>query len=339
MSEIYEKPESCYCHHGNVPCSFCTDANYCEECNKNTWDDECLDCGAILVEEAKESKGSNSKIRIMTKAEMALKYTRPSEKNWRFLAGWAEKNDNLLGMVLGDYDSSQIKNTGYTYVKGVYVSKTHVIKVSWRFKTKEEFIKEYKHLVDWRLMGGRKGHVWPTGMDYLFGKQIADRQAEKINTGGLKWRSYSRGGWHITGSMITDRPLPETAKPEEAERIYMFKTREKAEEYSKIHLHSVGMDSDGEVSSAIIGVDWGKSKEPVKAETEVDKWCKETIEEIDKQPITPLYSEIQRNEEMLKDTRDILSEYKQSINPNAEKTLETLDKLYKRRDKLMGKEE
>jgi hypothetical protein len=38
-------PESCYCHMGNPPCSFCTDSNYCEKCDKNSRDEECPKCG------------------------------------------------------------------------------------------------------------------------------------------------------------------------------------------------------------------------------------------------------------------------------------------------------
>lgn len=50
---IYEersKPESCYCHTTNPPCSFCVDRNYCENCDVSTWDDECPECDQSLVE-------------------------------------------------------------------------------------------------------------------------------------------------------------------------------------------------------------------------------------------------------------------------------------------------
>ena len=42
-------PESCYCHLGNPPCSWCTDTNYCELCDINTWGDECPNCGLNLL--------------------------------------------------------------------------------------------------------------------------------------------------------------------------------------------------------------------------------------------------------------------------------------------------
>jgi len=42
--------ESCYCHTGNPPCSYCTDTNYCEKCDANTWDDECPKCGKAFDE-------------------------------------------------------------------------------------------------------------------------------------------------------------------------------------------------------------------------------------------------------------------------------------------------
>ena len=47
-------PESCYCHIGNPPCSWCTDTNYCEICDINTWNDECPKCGYKLIELTRE---------------------------------------------------------------------------------------------------------------------------------------------------------------------------------------------------------------------------------------------------------------------------------------------
>jgi hypothetical protein len=41
--------ESCYCHLGNPPCGFCTDSNYCEDCDVRTLDDECPKCGKFFT--------------------------------------------------------------------------------------------------------------------------------------------------------------------------------------------------------------------------------------------------------------------------------------------------
>jgi len=41
--------ESCYCHMGNAPCGFCTDTNYCETCDVQTWDDDCPKCGKDIT--------------------------------------------------------------------------------------------------------------------------------------------------------------------------------------------------------------------------------------------------------------------------------------------------
>jgi hypothetical protein len=38
----------CTCHLGNPPCSFCTDSNYCENCDINTIEEECPNCGKIF---------------------------------------------------------------------------------------------------------------------------------------------------------------------------------------------------------------------------------------------------------------------------------------------------
>lgn len=42
---------SCTCFLGNPPCAFCTDSNYCEECNIQTWDNYCPECGKLIGEE------------------------------------------------------------------------------------------------------------------------------------------------------------------------------------------------------------------------------------------------------------------------------------------------
>ena len=49
IDEYYCQPTSCYCHLGNPPCSYCTDTNYCEECDEKTWDDECPKCGKYIA--------------------------------------------------------------------------------------------------------------------------------------------------------------------------------------------------------------------------------------------------------------------------------------------------
>jgi len=43
-----EYHRSCTCHLGNPPCTFCTDSNYCESCDINTWDEYCPKCGALI---------------------------------------------------------------------------------------------------------------------------------------------------------------------------------------------------------------------------------------------------------------------------------------------------
>jgi len=43
------RPTGCSCHTGNPPCSYCTDTNYCEDCEEKTWNDECPRCGEDLV--------------------------------------------------------------------------------------------------------------------------------------------------------------------------------------------------------------------------------------------------------------------------------------------------
>lgn len=43
--------ESCYCHLGNPPCSFCTDSNYCEDCDIKTLESECPKCGKNIEKE------------------------------------------------------------------------------------------------------------------------------------------------------------------------------------------------------------------------------------------------------------------------------------------------
>ena len=43
--------EHCTCHLGNPPCSFCTNSNYCEDCDLQTMDDECPKCGKIFEEQ------------------------------------------------------------------------------------------------------------------------------------------------------------------------------------------------------------------------------------------------------------------------------------------------
>jgi uncharacterized protein YfkK (UPF0435 family) len=40
-----ERYTSCTCFLGNPPCTFCTDSNYCGQCNIQTWDEECPKCG------------------------------------------------------------------------------------------------------------------------------------------------------------------------------------------------------------------------------------------------------------------------------------------------------
>lgn len=49
MEPDYDKPDSCSCHI-SAPCSYCTDTNYCEDCDTVTWEDECPDCGKDLIE-------------------------------------------------------------------------------------------------------------------------------------------------------------------------------------------------------------------------------------------------------------------------------------------------
>lgn len=49
MKEAYELEmeygrEHCTCHLGNPPCSFCTDSNYCEDCDIVTTNDDCPNC-------------------------------------------------------------------------------------------------------------------------------------------------------------------------------------------------------------------------------------------------------------------------------------------------------
>jgi uncharacterized protein YfaS (alpha-2-macroglobulin family) len=46
-----EKYRSCTCWQGNPPCTYCTDTNYCEDCDIKTWEDECPNCGKLLTEE------------------------------------------------------------------------------------------------------------------------------------------------------------------------------------------------------------------------------------------------------------------------------------------------
>jgi len=44
------RPEACHCNAiSHPPCSFCTDRNYCEECDEGTWDGECPNCGKVLI--------------------------------------------------------------------------------------------------------------------------------------------------------------------------------------------------------------------------------------------------------------------------------------------------
>jgi HSP90 family molecular chaperone len=40
-----EKYTSCTCWLGNPPCQYCTDTNYCEDCDIKTWDNICPKCG------------------------------------------------------------------------------------------------------------------------------------------------------------------------------------------------------------------------------------------------------------------------------------------------------
>jgi hypothetical protein len=49
--QIANPYEGCTCFLGNPPCSFCTDSNYCEECDIKTWDSECPKCNKNIERE------------------------------------------------------------------------------------------------------------------------------------------------------------------------------------------------------------------------------------------------------------------------------------------------